>query len=1110
MRLPEKAVAWAEDMQRMLVSSHRVIAFTGAGISMAPPANVPGWRQCFLRLCDAAVELGKQEVADRTRAIAKLTGYEPHYLTVAFGELRLALGDVVYHREMQRILEPESRTAFPQPMLQLVRLPFWAYMTTSIDTLLEDASLEAHRMGARKAPLRPYVEAERVSHEVGSQNSGWLWKLHGTINHTSSWIFTADEYWRSIYATRYAAHRQLLENLAHGYHIVFVGFGGCDPEVDLHLNHVVEIFGGQQRHHYLLAREMAANQKLALARRNIDVVEYRGPSDHSGLTELLTLLGQETDFAVGDLHADSLGDFSVWTCAQTTTVDLRRIAGANWQVLAGRSISLNEVFVDLYEQVRPSNLLQAECGGASRAKRRVVDVVLDGEYRGLVLLGSGGSGKSTLLKRAAQCLLGMPSAPLPVYVRVPELMEIARKHIPTEPATGKARADTFLDAAESLLPDVVAESGDFRGWVTTQECTWLLDGLDELKAEDEQKWVFDALDAAIREWKSSRFVVTSRPLNTIGSHIPPIFEILTIDDLSDDDITALTEKWVNILLADHEVEERHKIVDQFVMAFDGDPGFRQLSRSPVMLTSMVLVQLTLGREQELPRAKSEVLRAVVTWLLESRQHRIGQQEIEPLQVERIYEDLALFMLHSGAGPDKGRVGIREAGQELANHFDGRAQDAVRFLISEQTVGLLDGKGRGDVIFSVPHFRDYLAASCLGHRPDDGEHSWWSTSKDHLLDTDWTETFGLLPACLAREGAQRAELFFHRVAQAVVGESLGQRAAAYSVAARACSALRGIALAAPSEGAWAELHRGMAELFTVEALVLPVRERVIAATAHGWVGDLRLASGTDLWVTVPPGDSVCGAQADSKDDENYDSLALPWETPVRRVRLDGFEIHRFPVIAAEFDEFVRAGGYRIRKFWSVDGWQWIQEGRITTPGSWYRQMEVPNSPATELSYFEASAYCRWLGYYDPDHIVRLPSSDEWEFVALRSTMHRQIASGSWDLGLGSASLVNWLGTELWGKVPVGIFARSTTDDGVVDMVGNVEEWCRDAWPEGLLDPEQERGFGVATKYGFHIVRGGSAIRAARLCRPTYFSRCRTEGRYPTIGFRPVRQTKAGVT
>lgn len=602
MSLPDSTLVWAKEMQQMLASSQRVIAFTGAGVSMAPPADVPGWRQCFLQLCDVATAFGKKKVADRARAVAELTSYEPRYLTVAFDELRRVLKDVVYHREMQRILEPKSRAMFPRPVSDLVRLPFWAYITTSIDTLLEDASLEAHRISARNAPLRAYVEAEHVSQEVGSQSSGWLWKLHGTIGHTSSWIFSAPEYWRSIYATRYAAHRQLLENLAHGFHIVFIGFGGCDPEVDLHFEHVVEIFGGQQCRHFLLTRDMTADQKLDLARRNIDVVEYKGPPDHSGLTELLSLLGRTTDTASEAGRADAFKAFSDWTRAQTATIDLRRIAGANWQALAGRSIRVDEIFVDLCERVRPSNLLQAEGGGESRARRRVVDVVLDGGYRGLALLGPGGSGKSTLLKKAAQCLLGMPSAPLPVYIRIPELI-VACKDIASAPATGKARTETLLKAAESLMPDLVVESGALRRWVSTQECVWLLDELDEVRTEDELKWVFDTLDAAVREWGSSRFVVASRPLDRLGSHLPPSFEILTLDNLSDNHTTELIEKWVDVLLADHQIEERRKVVDQFVMAFESDSGFRQLSRNPAMLTSMILVQLTLRRGQELPRAK---------------------------------------------------------------------------------------------------------------------------------------------------------------------------------------------------------------------------------------------------------------------------------------------------------------------------------------------------------------------------------------------------------------------------------------------------------------------------------------------------------------------------
>jgi formylglycine-generating enzyme required for sulfatase activity len=630
--------------------------------------------------------------------------------------------------------------------------------------------------------------------------------------------------------------------------------------------------------------------------------------------------------------------------------------------------------------------------------------------------------------------------------------------------------------------------------------------LDDLREGDDQKWVLNALDGMVREWGGSRFVLTSRPLEILSVHLPPEFEVLNVDVLSDDQISELTEKWVNILLANMEADERREIIDQFMLAFDGDPGFRQLSRSPVMLTSMILVQLTLRRGEELPRAKSEVLRAVVTWLLGARAHRIADRVLNLGEVERVYGYLALSMLQTGNGAGRRSVGLHDASNWLSDRLAENVDRVREFLIAEQDVGLLSRKGRGDICFSVEHFQDFLAASYLSQLPDNGTENWWTTARDFLFVTEWRNTFSLLPACLARGGNRRAALFFHQVAEAVTEQPLAQQAQAYSIAARGCIPLRGVGIDLPSDGQWAVLHRTMERLFTEDALAISMETRVGAAMAHGWVGDERFSDKANLWIRMVGGDSIFGAQAGSTAEPQYDALALPWEAPTRSVKLDCFEIRRFPVTVAEFELFVRSGGYQHRDFWLADGWKWILEGRITTPGNWYRQLEIPNAPATELSFFEASAYCRWLSHQDPRYVVRLPSSEEWEFAARRSALQRQLGNGTWDLGYGEASLVNWLGTELWEKCPVGLFPKSTSDDGVVDLIGNVEEWCRDAWPADLLDPEQERGYGVTTEYGFRIVRGGSAIRAARLCRPTYFSRCRTEGRYPTIGFRPVRQQR----
>lgn len=1097
MSLSDRAGAWAQEMASLL-STRRVVAFVGAGVSMPPPALVPGWRHCFQSLCNIAQEFGKPEVASRALSVADLTGYEPRYLTVGFEELRRALGDQTYHREMQRILEPRSRTDFSGILAQVVRLPFWAFITTNVDTLLEDASLEAVRAGDRSAHLRASVDAEQISQEIGHQNNGWLWKLHGTIDKPSSWIFTSEEYWRSIYATRYTAHRQLISNVAQTYHLLFIGFGGSDPEVDIHLSHVAEVFGGQQRRHYLLAREMSPQQKHDLSSRNIDVVEYRGPADHSALEELLRLVDQLS--MNGRSRTTGPGAFEIysdWLCAQTRTVDLRRIAGGRLPQLIGRPIGVDEVFVELCEEVRPTNLQRAASGNPTPSKRNMTDLIVNETSRGLAVIGPGGCGKSTLLKRVAQKLLEAPSAPMPIYIRLPELFEADRGISYHDARTAKERSEAFLSRASLLLPDAVVKSGALGRWVHSHPCIWLLDGLDEVRNVDDQRWVLSALDACVREWSNSRFVVASRQIEVFSNNLPPTFEVSAIDVLSDERIAELTTKWVGILMVNREGEERNAVVDQFMTAFEMDPGFRQLSRSPVMLTSIVLVQLTPGHG-ELPRAKSEVLRAVVAWLLGARTHAVGNRELDSELVEQLYEDLALLILSSG----KDRLGIRETASELARQFASDQSDAIGFLNAEQDVGLLERKGRGDIGFSVPHIQEYLAASGLARRSDNPNEGWWFAVKDHVLDPHWSGMLSLLPSILALGGDDRAALFFQRVAEKFHTEDLGIRAQAYSVAARAFIGLRSVAVDPPSTGHWANLHRGMSVLFSVMGLEIPLRTRVLAASAYGWVGDERFGSSTDLWVPLPAGESTCGAQAGSPQELGFDALALPWETP-RTVQFEEFQIRRYLVTVQEYYEFVHAGGYRNRQFWVGDGWQWLHDQRITKPGNWYQQLETPNAPVTELSYFEASAYCRWLSHVTVGFVVRLPGSDEWEYAARRSDIYRRISEGSWTLAEGDQSLANWLGTSLWHKTPVGVFPESLTDDGVADMIGNVEEWCRDMWLPGLLDPEQERGLGVAMRFGYYIVRGGSAIRASRLCRPTYFSRCRAEGRYPTIGFRPVR-------
>ena len=100
----------------------------------------------------------------------------------------------------------------------------------------------------------------------------------------------------------------------------------------------------------------------------------------------------------------------------------------------------------------------------------------------------------------------------------------------------------------------------------------------------------------------------------------------------------------------------------------------------------------------------------------------------------------------------------------------------------------------------------------------------------------------------------------------------------------------------------------------------------------------------------------------------------------------FEIDAQAVTWAQYSEFVEDGGYDERRFWSDEGWAWVQrEGRRTPrhvdqmrQGVLLRRngkmMRVPLSqPVMHVSWYEADAWCRWTGR-------RLPAEVEWEAAA----------------------------------------------------------------------------------------------------------------------------------
>jgi formylglycine-generating enzyme required for sulfatase activity len=226
-----------------------------------------------------------------------------------------------------------------------------------------------------------------------------------------------------------------------------------------------------------------------------------------------------------------------------------------------------------------------------------------------------------------------------------------------------------------------------------------------------------------------------------------------------------------------------------------------------------------------------------------------------------------------------------------------------------------------------------------------------------------------------------------------------------------------------------------------------------------------------FVAVPAGEFAMGSS-------DGDRQATRSEKPQHRVYLDDYYIGRTPVTRAQYQAFVDATGH-----------PWPGRRRGSAAG--------PDHPATQVSWQDAQAFCRWFGR-QTGRTVRLPTEAEWEQAA-RGTDGRIYPWGDgWDprrcnCGRGGPG----------GTTPVGRYSpQGDSPYGCADMAGNVWEWVADLWRQGYYAQSPSRnpqGPDVGT---VRVLRGGSFEYDERhvRCAARYFSRPADRRAY--FGFRVV--------
>jgi formylglycine-generating enzyme required for sulfatase activity len=197
------------------------------------------------------------------------------------------------------------------------------------------------------------------------------------------------------------------------------------------------------------------------------------------------------------------------------------------------------------------------------------------------------------------------------------------------------------------------------------------------------------------------------------------------------------------------------------------------------------------------------------------------------------------------------------------------------------------------------------------------------------------------------------------------------------------------------------------------------------TATPFLAKTRLDSVNKLQVRIEPGCFTMGSTATG---------ATPDEGPAHKVCLThAYWIDATETTNADFDLFVKDGGYQAQSYWSAEGWKWLQDKKITGPKAPTPGFDAPNQPRTDISWYEAEAYANWRG-------ARLPTEAEWEFAA-RGPNSLLYATGA-TMGEKDANVNGENNTTL----PVGAMTADKNWTGLFDMTGNVWEWTAD-WYSG---------------------------------------------------------------
>jgi formylglycine-generating enzyme required for sulfatase activity len=209
-----------------------------------------------------------------------------------------------------------------------------------------------------------------------------------------------------------------------------------------------------------------------------------------------------------------------------------------------------------------------------------------------------------------------------------------------------------------------------------------------------------------------------------------------------------------------------------------------------------------------------------------------------------------------------------------------------------------------------------------------------------------------------------------------------------------------------------------------------------------------------WIEIPAGRVTLVTE------KGWAANYIP-EGQSRTFEVPAFAIAKYPVTNVQYALFIEAGGYREKRWWTAAGWSQREKEQWTQPRYWEDETwNGAEQPVVGVSWYEALAFCQWLSHTSGEKIM-LPTEQQWQRAAQGDDGRAYPWGNDWDCANcnNSVSPCNSNRTS-----PVQQYERrGDSPFGVVDMAGNVWEWCLTEYMTGKTEINSDN---------MRVLRGGS--------------------------------------